>query len=231
MANYYGTPAIVTDGLVFAVDAGNGQSYVSGSSDTFSLVPVTYTGSLINDTQFEDINQGTWAFDGVGDYIDCGTTLGDQLGDNYVGNLSVSLWFKTNGFGDDGIFSMGLDGSYGKINVAVRSSELKCFFGGGTIIEPFTDTTSWHNVTLVYTSGSEANCNMYLDNSPVGTKSGGIPPATSTMDFAGKKMVIGAYYSIGYPFNGNIANCQVYNKALTAAEVLQNYNATKERFI
>jgi hypothetical protein len=32
------------------------------------------------------------------------------------------------------------------------------------------------------------------------------------------------------PFNGNIATTQVYNRALTATEILQNYNATKSRF-
>ena len=31
-------------------------------------------------------------------------------------------------------------------------------------------------------------------------------------------------------FNGNLAIARVYNRALTAAEVLQNYNAQKGRF-
>ena len=71
MANYYGTPAIVTDGLVFAVDAGNQQSYVTASLDTFNLVG-SQTGSLKNDTGFSNDNQGVWDFDGADDYIDCG---------------------------------------------------------------------------------------------------------------------------------------------------------------
>ena len=71
MANYYGTPAIVTDGLIFAVDAGNGQSYVSGSLDTFSLVS-SATGSLINDTQYSPSASGCWDFDGADDFINCG---------------------------------------------------------------------------------------------------------------------------------------------------------------
>jgi hypothetical protein len=31
-------------------------------------------------------------------------------------------------------------------------------------------------------------------------------------------------------FTGNIASVQIYNRALSATEVLQNYNATKSRF-
>jgi hypothetical protein len=71
MANYYGTPAIVTDGLIFAVDAGNDQSYVTASLDTFSLVS-SETGSLKNETAWNSTNQGTWTFEGTDDYIDCG---------------------------------------------------------------------------------------------------------------------------------------------------------------
>ena len=63
-----GTPTITTDGLVFAVDAGNGQSYVSGSSDTFSLVS-SNTGSIHNDVDFDLPNGGSWGFDGVDDII------------------------------------------------------------------------------------------------------------------------------------------------------------------
>jgi hypothetical protein len=32
------------------------------------------------------------------------------------------------------------------------------------------------------------------------------------------------------PMTGNIASVQIYNRALSASEVLQNYNATKSRF-
>ena len=38
MAYAFGAPSIVQDGLVFYVDAANGDSYVSGSSDTFNLL-------------------------------------------------------------------------------------------------------------------------------------------------------------------------------------------------
>ena len=42
---------------------------------------------------------------------------------------------------------------------------------------------------------------------------------------------IGIYGSFaGYPFNGNISNVQVYNRALSATEVAQNYAATRGRF-
>ena len=67
----HGGPDIVEDGLIFAVDAGNDQSYVSGSLDTFSLVSLN-TGSIHNDVTFNSANQGSWVFDGTDDNIVCG---------------------------------------------------------------------------------------------------------------------------------------------------------------
>ena len=52
MAYAFGAPSIVQDGLVFYVDAANGDSYVSGSSDTFSLINPSITGSLKNQPPF-----------------------------------------------------------------------------------------------------------------------------------------------------------------------------------
>jgi hypothetical protein len=47
-------------------------------------------------------------------------------------------------------------------------------------------------------------------------------------------MSIGAYGgysgSRGYYYNGNLAVCRIYNKALTASEIQQNFNALRGRF-
>jgi len=41
---------------------------------------------------------------------------------------------------------------------------------------------------------------------------------------------IGGWGNIGFVLNCNIAQTLIYNRALTAQEVLQNYNATKGRY-
>ena len=41
---------------------------------------------------------------------------------------------------------------------------------------------------------------------------------------------IGSMFRLAFKFNGNISNVSIYNRALTAAEVLQNYNATRGRY-
>jgi hypothetical protein len=73
LQNYYQAP-IVTDGLVFAADAGNLVSYENGSTTTYSLTG-SLSGSLINGVGFTNSNGGAWSFDGVDDYI---SILGNQ---------------------------------------------------------------------------------------------------------------------------------------------------------
>ena len=60
--NYYGGP-IVTDGLIFALDAGNLISYESSSLTTYSLTG-SFSGSLINGTGYSNSNGGIFVFDG-----------------------------------------------------------------------------------------------------------------------------------------------------------------------
>ena len=56
--------------------------------------------------------------------------------------------------------------------------------------------------------------------------------ASGTLNTGQINQYIGKYGNAGnnYPFNGRIAESRVYNIALSAAQVLQNYNATKGRF-
>jgi len=61
-------PNIVTDGLVFAVDAANPSSYVSGSTIWKDQTVNQNDGTLTNGPTFDSGNGGSIVFDGVDDY-------------------------------------------------------------------------------------------------------------------------------------------------------------------
>jgi len=168
-------------------------------------------------------------FDGVDEYVDAGTALGDALGDNYAGSLTVSMWFKAGvTSGDDGMFEIGpFSAAYGEIDVALASNHLRFKLNGGgwERIAAFTDTASWHHIVCVYSVGSEANSKMYVDGvdqTALGTT--GTFPSAGDMDFAGLKTIIGAYSSSSYPFDGNIDEVAVWDSALSAAQITAIYN-------
>jgi len=168
-------------------------------------------------------------FDGANDYIDFGTGLGNSLGNSYSGDLSISIWFKATSIGTaPGLFSINNgNGVFGPIQIYFYNNRL--YFrvqptqsGFNYISIPFTDTTSWHHLTVVYKSGSQSNSKMYLDGADTSTNSGGSFP--TTLDFDGIKTLIGYYYSDSFLFNGSISNVSVWNAGLTSSQVTEIYN-------
>ena len=164
-------------------------------------------------------------FDGVSDYLDCGTELGNKLGDNYSGDLTISLWMKPSGHGNDGIFNisnLANDAENFYISIYNQAIVFALNQAGWTLtLSNFTDT-NWNHLVCVYKGGSEADTKMYLNGESVGTKNGTFPSA-SAMDFNGLKTIIGAYYSASFPFNGSMADVKIYSSALSESDIRSQY--------
>jgi hypothetical protein len=163
-------------------------------------------------------------FDGVTDYLACGTGLGNQLGNGYSkdNGLTASLWFKNNGTTDGGLFQIGNNGGAGEFSFQKDNNNDLYFLLNGNGWHrkvSFTDTSSWHHVVCIYGS-LEANSKIYLDGEAVGTAGGSFP---STLDFNGLHTTIGNYWNLAYRFNGKITDVKVFNTELTEAQVTELY--------
>jgi len=235
MSTLNGGPGnIVTNGLVLYLDAGNYLSYTSGSTTWRDLSPSNISGSLINGPTFSSLNAGSIVFDGVNDYADCGnlSTLSNMTIQMFVRVLSRNNFYNgfaastgaSNDFDTGFVIQMaGTGASFNSFNV--EGGFLRV--GGGT--EFMTSSVSfgtWANVCLTI---SPTYIQFYLNSSPqYGTAR--LNNASTTIGM--NNLVIGTrVYAIpSFSVNANIANTQIYNRALSADEVLQNYNATKARF-
>jgi hypothetical protein len=230
LQNYYQAP-IVTNGLVMAVDADNLVSYESGSLIVYSMTG-SYSGSLINGTGFTNSNGGAWNFDGVDDYIQMNNNA--SINSIYTNNqLTISSWFKYN---DSGSFRnvMGIlkNGDPTFLAFGWRIGNAGSFFFDSNINNTritqqlIADISSYAgsyiNATTTYTNGSLLS---YINGVLVNSSNITGP----IVDFTSNDFLIGA--SAGYGvFKGNIAPTFLYNRALSASEVQQNYQATKDKF-
>jgi hypothetical protein len=220
---FYRGPNIVTDGLIFAIDAGSERSY-PGSGTTATDLAGTNTVALVNGVSYNPNQGGKWGFDGIDDQIvlNSGTALvvNDFTitqwiqfpastskmsigGGNYQGGSSYKgyIWYRST----QGEIRVTMDNETGAVfNVA---SSVYC--------------NKWSQITATR-SGSAYK--LYIDGIQVNVTRTG-----STNDFSIR--TIGWSYSDSYAFSGNISNTLIYNTVLTDAEVLQNYNAQKNRFI
>ena len=225
----YGTPTIVTNGLVLNLDAANTKSYVSGSTNWFSLGNPSLSGSLVNGPTFDRNNGGGIMFDGVNDYCTLGTK-------NLIQNdFTISIWFKLNSSGDKEhfIFSNNYHTTPALLitaDVEGSARELTAYYASGSILSYTISATtnipaSINNITLVrngstnipYLNGIEQTSRIFTNSTVLGS-------SLYELGYATIRNKTTAY------LQGNIYQTSIYNRALSQQEITQNYNALKSRF-
>ena len=144
---------------------------------------------------------------------------------------TVEVWVKTNSLNQNGFwfekgsvnsqYSLFQEGSaiQWRMNIGGSSTQLST---ASSVIS----TSTWCHVVATYTSGTRV---LYVNGVAVNSDSQTGTIATNTSG-----MSVGAYGgnsgSNAYWYNGNIGLVRVYNRALSANEVIQNFNATRGRY-
>jgi hypothetical protein len=218
-------PSIVTTGLQLYLDAGNASSY-PGSGTTWTDLTVNgRNGTLTNGPTYSATNGGSIVFDGTNDYVQC------------TGSLTVTAatfvtWIRRNGTaGDfDGIlFSRGTGSNITGLNF-FTSNQLgyhwnaagsTYLFASGLTIPDLT----WCMIAMSVTSTAAT---LYL------CQSSGITTATNTTSHPSNVLddikIAWDEASVTRYFNGNIAIAQIYDIALSAGQISQNFTADRGRF-
>ena len=217
------SPKIVTDGIVLCLDAGNVKSYPKTGTTWTDLCGNGNTGTLTNGPTFSATNGGSIVFDGVDDKVTFpNNTLATTSG------VTAEVWFNTSsGTKYQDIFDVA--DAYGVWIVTNFSGA-----GSGKLVTSFNTTSGyissnytankWYQVVL---AGSGTSNYQYVNGALTGVGSQTVPTSIN-LNTARLGNVDGdraAEY-----FIGNIASLKIYNRALSATDVLQNYNATKARY-
>ena len=229
------SPQIVTNGLVLALDAGNTKSYVSGSTTWFDKSGYGNNGTLTNGPTFNTGSGGSIVFDGVDDYV----ALGNQASWNSSNTLTMAAWVNISGIGGapdiGGIItnqSTGYDFQSMYVQVYPNPSQIYIIYGVSHInpnseayVQSVENKNTWlYAVATRYFDGTNTTIKLYIN---------GILKQTSTMSGqqaqTANDWILGRYYG-QRAMIGNIAVTQVYNRELSATEVLQNFNALRGRF-
>ena len=213
---------IISNGLVLYLDAAINRSYSGTGLTAYSISGIGSTGTLTNGPTYKTANSGSFVLDGTNDYIyaPVDTTLfttqatmviwlKNDVATPSSGQTGISGYFGAGGGNDhypwvDGAAYMSTfrNGRIGPITLSASIGRTSAH-----MLTITADTTSWklyQNTTLITTQSGLSS--VYLDNFNIGTSSG-------------------TFY-----YQGNIYVFMIYNRALSADEILQNYNAFKGRF-
>lgn len=221
------TTNIIKKGLVFNMDAANRGSYVPNATLSHNTINPLISGSLSGVTFTPSTGSGVWSFDGVDDYIDCGN--GDSI--NITGALTVSAWINPHTSVNGNFSFVSKAGDYPNSNYILRGYSTGArFFLNGTTHSGNTASSfvagQWVNLIGIFRPGQSVD--LYWN----GSLSNGATTSTSTTTISTitNPLLIGSNSDQSYIFDGDIGLVQIYNRALSASEVLFNYNGLKSRF-
>jgi hypothetical protein len=222
-------PSSVTSGLVLCLDAANTKSYPGSGTTWTDLSGQGNNGTLVNGVGYNSGNLGSLVFDGSNDYVGTDYTAtfqdftlcafvkannpGGKFWENIVDSHDIdsSDWCRIT-FAD-GNPSLEIDAN--SVRSSVRSSQSA-------------SSNQWYNII-----GVRNGTTGYLYINGVLDKQNSVTGNVISAD-TDSQFVVGNISSPSTPnegWNGNISQVSIYNRALTAAEVRQNFNALKSRYI
>jgi len=216
-------PRIAKEGLVGNWDAGDPESYSGGLTckDTANGTASTLTNMEASD--FNPANGGYWEFDGTDEYIQCSTDsiLQPQ-------SFSVEAWV----YDDQTEHYLPIVSWANEYYPAVwtsyhSSTQRPIIYMDGPDLRYFDATAAsvagWHHVVFTYTYDDITTGAFYVDGASIAVYQtyDGTKDPTNTCR-------IGRAYTQYY--KGSMGLVRMYDRALSVAEILDNYNKTKGRF-
>ena len=223
------SPSIIVDGLIFHIDPNNPRCYSGSGNTIYNLVNPSIGGTFVGFTAnpIDNTETRSLAYNGTSTY--------QEFYPIEPTRLTVSVWFKATGVPS-------LNDIYGGIILASSpqyyisygmgytwTTNRVLFFQSqtGDIISANAPANKIVNAVYTYDG---VNAKLYID----GVLASTVPYTTDPSYFGSgnRNLVLGRWGHPGYEryFNGNIYQTSIYNRALSASEILQNYNATRKKY-
>jgi len=228
--------SVINRGILLNVDASAPSSYPGTGTAWSTLTTNSNNATLINGPTYSSNDGGSIAFDGTNDYATFSNSIIGASSDSFtissfarVSSINTTTGNLAIGRGRDevGAFAEGwslalLFNTTGKPEMVVTttSPSIASHRATGTTT---VSANTWYYLTGVWTAGS--NISIYLNGTLESSVSNTTTSLrTSTTGFVLASIGVSTFYPI------TIGNAQAYNRALSAAEILQNFNVLRGRF-
>jgi hypothetical protein len=221
------TPPIVTSGLVMELDSGNAASYPGTGTAWTDLSGNGNNATLTNGPTYSAANGGQIVFDGVNDWVS-GSAI------DIASSGTVEVWFYRTGSGSpdgagvvDLVSNVNSSGNAGWGCALKNNNKLNFYIAnnGGFGVEDLSSASlsinTWYQAVFTYNGSNKI---IYLNGAQDSSFSSAVN-GTSTQIWG-----IAARNTGARNFQGSIPIARIYNRALSASEITQNFDANKARF-
>jgi len=225
------TGGIVRNGLVLHLDAAKRDSYPKTGTVWSDLSGAGNNGTLTNGPTYNTSNGGSIVFDGVDDYGSINTPTSINLNND----ITIDLWINFISFVQvnprileiqDSSYSLQIVRDSGNSKLSTKHSKWETGVNNTAWSTPIINT--WYNIICIFKPST--NSTTLFQN--------GIELSSTAASNVGtgnqaNKIILGARSDFNSTtwLNAYLPNIKIYNRALSATEVLQNYNALKGRYI
>lgn len=225
------TPDIIRNNLVLYLDAGEPSSY-SGSGTTWTdLSGGGNNGTLTNGPTYDSANGGSIVFDGTDDYVNVPFSGTFPTGSS---PRTLCAFFNLSSIsGGREIFGIGQNSGAGSRTALWVDSSNKIGLeavGTAVLTSNWSGVNNWVYLCAVLPTTTVHSTLIYVNGSVV--SGGEILGSDTTVNTTNFQCVIGTVpaANTAHMFIGKISNVSLYNRALTAKEIKQNYEALRGRF-
>lgn len=215
--------SLIKTNLTFLWDAGLISSYPGSGTSWYEWVdPSARTGTLTNGPTFSTLGGGSILFDGTNDQVRFSTfDLGSPP-------WSVSFWVRTSSNG--GLFSHWSGGPvYNAFKIDDGKMRYMYYNNAGWNDAPLSNTTvttnTWQYLTYSTGAGPTSTFTYYLN----GVADGTFSPVSNGIG-SGNMGVFGSTWDGGGQWAGYLAHVSIHRVQLTASQILQNFNSTRQRY-
>ena len=219
-------PRIVTSGLMMYVDAANSRSYPGTGNTWYNLVTGAIGGTMVG-VGYSTFNGGYFNFSGA-QFMTFANT--PPVGQSTLSSTVEIFAYRNNIGGFEVMFGGGntdTNQAYYFGNRQTGSNFMNAYYNNDLDSSTPTTNVVWNHYVATYDNATGRRATYYNGTLLLQNISGASNTSASVF-------MIGAFNLLGTPaynFNGRIAYVKIYNRALTAQEILQNYNATKSRYV
>jgi hypothetical protein len=215
------SPSIVTNGLVFCLDAGSPRSYPGSGTVWNDASGNDNIGTLTNGPTYTSGVNGYFAFDGVDDVVNISNSSSLQ-----VDNFTLEAWVYPINNSENGHI-IRKEGSYILSHYWASTQKLGVWMqrtGGweSTHADITVPLNTWCHIVGTY--NNSAVLIYYNGNQVASTSKTGATRVTTN------SVLINGAVSNSLPQNYNCPSIKIYNRALSVSEIQQNFNALRGRY-
>ena len=219
-------PNIIQSGLVLSLDAGNVRSYPGSGATWYDVSGNGNTATLTNGTTYTSDIKGTLYFDGTDDHLTLSSNINTRLS-NTVTTISTLTYIRSvgpNGYAElYAVLSSNRTGIKWQTNGIGMDANADFY---NVFVNVSNAYNQWMDITCVVDRGSNV-FKVYKNGTYIGQDTFTPYTANSTNITIGANSLTG---NGGDYLKGSISAVKIYNRELSASEILQNFNMTKSRF-